>query len=104
LGDLPSVGAIRGRGLLAGIELVEDVSSDTPFPRSAHFAETLTRTALDARLIVWPNIGHRNGADGAGDLIMLAPPFTVTTEEIDTIVERLGDAITQTVKHLSVRT
>jgi len=102
LRGLPNVGAIRGRGLLAGIELVEDSSSDLPFPRAAHFAESLTRAALDARLIVWPNVGHRNGTDG--DLVMLAPPFTVTDEEIDTIVERLGQAITQTVKHLSVRT
>jgi adenosylmethionine-8-amino-7-oxononanoate aminotransferase len=28
-----------------------------------------------------------------GDHIVLAPPFIVTPQEIDTIVERLGDAV-----------
>lgn len=102
LRELPHVGAVRGRGLLAGIELVEDVAARTPFPRSAHFAETLTRAALDAKLIVWPNVGHANGTDG--DIVMLAPPYTVAEDDIEQIVERLGAAIKQTVKQLSVRT
>jgi hypothetical protein len=102
LRELPHIGAIRGRGLLAGIELVEDASTSAPFPRALHVAETLTRAALDAHLIVWPNVGHANGTDG--DLVMLAPSYTVTVEEIDQIVQRLSDAITTTVKQLSVRT
>lgn len=102
LAQLPHVGAIRGRGLLAGIEIVEDPATRSPFPRSLHVAESLTRAALDLHLVVWPNIGHSNGTDG--DLVMLAPPFTVTEDEIGQIVDRLADAIQTTVKHLSVRT
>ncbi|MGH7678541.1 MAG: aspartate aminotransferase family protein [Gemmatimonadaceae bacterium] len=101
LGDLPHVGAIRGRGLLAGIEFLEDASSRSPFPRSVHFAETLTRTALDNQLVIWPNVGHVNGTDG--DLVMLAPPYTVSEEEIDQIVERLWTAIQTTSRQLAVR-
>ena len=102
LRGLPHVGAIRGRGLLAGIELVEDRATSAAFPRALHVAETLTRVALDKGLIVWPNVGHANGTDG--DLVMLAPPFVITDGEIDQIVQRLGDAISTTVKQLSVRT
>jgi adenosylmethionine-8-amino-7-oxononanoate aminotransferase len=98
---LPHVGAIRGRGLLAGIELVEDVSTGTPFPRSARVAETLTRVALDSGLVIWPNVGHVNGVEG--DLVMLAPPFVVSTEELDQIVDRLASAITRTIKQLAVQ-
>src|SRR5213075_1224625 len=76
--DLPHVSAIRGRGLLAGVEFTAD--KKTPFPRSLHFAETLTRVALDAGLIVWPNVGHMNGTDG--DLVMIAPPFVVSDAEL----------------------
>jgi adenosylmethionine-8-amino-7-oxononanoate aminotransferase len=97
---LPHVGAIRGRGLLAGVELVEDVVTGTPFPRSAHVAETLTRVALDSGLIVWPNVGHVNGVEG--DLVMLAPPFVVSPDELDDIVDRLTAAIAKTIKHLAV--
>src|SRR6058998_910568 len=39
LADLPHVGDVRGRGLLAGFEFVEDKASRAPFPRSAKFAE-----------------------------------------------------------------
>jgi adenosylmethionine-8-amino-7-oxononanoate aminotransferase len=101
LKGLPHVGAIRGRGLLAGIEFVEDAGMQTPIPRAAHFAETLTRAALDAHLIVWPNVGHMNGVDG--DLIMLAPPFTIAEDEIDQIVNRLGEVILKTSRSLTVR-
>lgn len=101
LRDLPHVGAIRGRGLLAGVEFVEDRGTKAPFPRAAHFAESLTRAALDNQLVVWPNVGHANGTDG--DLIMLAPPYTVSEDEIGQIVERLGTAIQAAVKRLPVR-
>ncbi|MEX2152295.1 MAG: aminotransferase class III-fold pyridoxal phosphate-dependent enzyme [Gemmatimonadaceae bacterium] len=102
LRELPHVGAIRGRGLLAGIELVDDASTNAPFPRAAHLAETLTRAALDNHLVVWPNIGHVNGTDG--DLILLAPPYTVSDDELDQIVQRLSSAIQATVRQLAVRT
>lgn len=93
--SLPHVAAIRGRGLLAGVELCEDPSTRTPFPRSAHIAETLVRAALDAGLVIWPNVGHANGVDG--DIVLLAPPFTVSDDEVEQIVERLSAAIHSTI-------
>ena len=89
---LPYVGDVRGRGLLAAVELVEDKPTRRPFPREAHVAERLTAAALDAGLVVWPNVGHADGT--RGDLVMLAPPFVVTEEEIDMIVDRLTAALT----------
>jgi adenosylmethionine-8-amino-7-oxononanoate aminotransferase len=91
LRDLPYVGDVRGRGLLAAIELVEDRETRAPFAREAHVAERLTAAALDAGLVVWPNVGHADGT--RGDLVMLAPPFVITEEEIDMIVDRLEAAI-----------
>jgi adenosylmethionine-8-amino-7-oxononanoate aminotransferase len=82
--DLPLVGDVRGRGLLAGIEFVADPSTREPLPRAAAFAETFTAAALEAGLVVWPNVGHADGI--AGDLAMLAPPFIVTEEEIEEMV------------------
>jgi adenosylmethionine-8-amino-7-oxononanoate aminotransferase len=59
-----------------------------------HFAETFAAAALDAGLVVWPNVGQANGKDG--DLVMLAPPFVISEGEIDQIVERFGRAIERT--------
>ena len=91
LRDLPFVGDVRGAGLLAGVEFVSDVASRTPFPRTRRFAERLTEYAQDAGLIVWPNVGQSLGTDG--DVVMLAPPFIITDDEIGELVRRLGVAI-----------
>jgi hypothetical protein len=88
---LPYVGNVRGRGLLAAVELVMDKATRAPFAREAHVAERLTAAALEAGLVVWPNVGHADGT--CGDLVMIAPPFIITDEEIDMIVDRLATAL-----------
>jgi adenosylmethionine-8-amino-7-oxononanoate aminotransferase len=95
LRSLPHVGDVRGCGLLAGIEFVEDTDTRTPFPRAARFAEAFAAAALDAGLVVWPNVGQANGVDG--DLVMLAPPFVIEQGEMDEIVSRFGAAMETTV-------
>lgn len=88
---LPNVGDIRGRGLLAGIEFVADKESRAPLPRSLKFAERFTMAAQDAGLIVWPNVGHADGTNG--DLVMIAPPYVITRDEIGEIVRRFRIAL-----------
>ena len=100
LKSLPHVGAVRGRGLLAGVELVEDARTGSPLPRSLKVAETFTARARDAGLMVWPNVGHADGTNG--DLVMLAPPFIVTETELDEIVARFGVALERTLSALAV--
>lgn len=94
LRGLPHVGDVRGRGLLAGIEFVEDKETRAPFPRAARFAETFADAALDAGLVIWPNTGQADGTNG--DLVMLAPPFVVSESEITTMVTRLRVALDAT--------
>jgi len=50
------------------------------------FAERFAATAFEHGLVVWPNTGHVDGR--AGDIVMLAPPFTVRSEEIAEIGRR----------------
>jgi len=99
LTSLPNVGAVRGRGLLAGIEFVEDTKVGTPLPRALRFAETFTEQALAVGLVVWPNVGHVDGTQG--DLVMLAPPFIVTEVELDEIVSRFATALDWTLAAVS---
>ncbi|HMN09351.1 MAG TPA: aminotransferase class III-fold pyridoxal phosphate-dependent enzyme, partial [Gemmatimonadaceae bacterium] len=89
--ELPGVGDVRGRGLLAGVEFVADKATRAPFPRAERLAERFTAAAQEAGLIVWPNVGQADGVNG--DLAMLAPPFIITEEEIDEIVERFSRAL-----------
>ncbi len=101
LTDLPHVGDVRGRGLLGGIEFVEDKASRVPFPRSAKFAERFADAALDTGITVWPNVGHADGT--TGDAALIAPPFIITEPEIDEIVSRLTIALEKTISKLAVR-
>jgi len=93
LTEHPLVGDVRGRGLLAGVELVADKRTREPLPRSAAAAEALTAAALAEGLLVWPNTGHADGT--SGDLVMLAPPFVITEAEIDQLVSSLDRALTR---------
>ena len=85
------VGDIRGRGLLAGIEFVEDRATRRPFPRKKKFAESFADAALAEGLMTWPNAGQADGDEG--DLAMLAPPFIITEAEIDDLVARFSAAL-----------
>jgi adenosylmethionine-8-amino-7-oxononanoate aminotransferase len=85
------VGDIRGRGLFMAVELVEDRSSKTPFDPKLKLNARVKREAMARGLMVYPSGGTIDGA--RGDHVLLAPPFIVDAAAIDTIVERLGDAI-----------
>ena len=96
LAELPHVGDVRGMGLLAGVEFVRDKASRAPFPRRLKFAEYFAEAAQGAGLVVWPNTGQADGTDG--DLVMLAPPFTVAEAELDEMVKLFKIALDTTLK------
>jgi adenosylmethionine-8-amino-7-oxononanoate aminotransferase len=92
---LPHVGDVRGRGFLAGVEFVADTATRAPFARQEGFTEAFTAAALAEGLVVWPNVGQADGTNG--DLVMIAPPFTISEAEITEIVTRFGRALERTV-------
>ena len=100
LRELPHVGDVRGRGLLAGIEFVQDKATRAPFPRKLKFAETFADEALEAGLMTWANMGQADGSNG--DLSCLAPPFVITEAEIDELVRRFTVALEQTTRKLNL--
>ena len=92
LRELPHVGDVRGRGMLAGVEFVADKASRIPFPRGERFTERFQAAAEEQGLMVWPNTGHVDGVNG--DLVLLAPPYLISESEIDEIVTRFTRAVT----------
>jgi adenosylmethionine-8-amino-7-oxononanoate aminotransferase len=90
-GNHPNVGDVRGRGLFMGIELVEDRSTKTTFDPKEKLHARIKREAMARGLMVYPMGGTIDGA--RGDHVMLAPPFIIDEAIVDTIVERLGDAV-----------
>ena len=74
------------------MELVADRVSKTPFKRSQGIAERIASVAAQAGLIVVAGSGCADGE--AGDTITLAPPFIISEQELDLVVDRLEAAIT----------
>lgn len=95
------VGDVRGIGMLAAVELVADQATKRPFPRDMKVAEALVACALERGLVLWPNVGHADGHDG--DLVMIAPPFTLTVAELDELCERLRDSLAATATKLRTK-
>jgi adenosylmethionine-8-amino-7-oxononanoate aminotransferase len=91
LAERPHVGDVRGRGLLFGIELVQDKESRRSFPRAERRAEAVAAAALDAGLVVYPSAGCATGTEG--DVVLLAPPFVVTDAELDEMLDMLEEAL-----------
>src|SRR5205085_5822077 len=85
------VGDVRGMGLMIAVELVRDRATKAPFPRSERVTERVLEAARERELLLYPSTGCADGVDG--DLVMIGPPFTISEEESDTLVERMTDAI-----------
>ena len=91
-----SVGDIRGRGLFQGVELVADRATKAPFDPSLKLHARVKREAMARGLMVYPMGGTIDGR--AGDHVLIAPPFIVEAGDVDTIVERLGEAVEAAVR------
>ena len=95
LGQHAHVGDIRGRGFFIGVEIVEDRSDKTPFPRARGIAGRIKDAAMANGLICYPDGGTMDGTDG--DHVLLAPPFVITGDELDLVVARLAASIDQAI-------
>ncbi len=91
LGGHPNVGEVRGRGLLVGVELVADRATRRPFPRAAKLIESVMAGAAEKGLLLYHGTGNADGTNG--DTVLLGPPFVVTDKELETIADRLGEAV-----------
>ncbi|MET4690631.1 aspartate aminotransferase family protein [Sinorhizobium fredii] len=94
LGDHPLVGDVRGRGMLAAIELVTDKVRKTPLPAAAEPARRIFDRAWDNGLVI------RAFANG---VLGYAPPLCCTEDEIDAIVERTRMTLDETLEDPDIR-
>jgi taurine--2-oxoglutarate transaminase len=85
----PSIGDVRGKGLFWGLELVRNRETReplVPFNAAGEAAEPITKLAKAALQTGLYLFVHWN-------VIMVAPPLTVTREELDEGVALLDDAL-----------
>ncbi|OWV84433.1 aspartate aminotransferase family protein [Rhizobium sp. R693] len=92
--DHPLVGDVRGRGMLAAIELVTDKTARTPLPAEAQPARRIFDRAWENGLVI------RAFATG---VLGYAPPLCCTDADIDAILERTAKTLDQTLEDPDVR-
>ncbi len=89
----PLAGDARGMGLMLGLELVADKASKQPFPIEAAVAQRFAKACIIEGAAVYPGQG---GADGlVGDHVLVTPPLTITSAQVDELLGALDRALTR---------
>ena len=78
----PTVGAVRGRGLYCGLDMVKNKETRESWGKS-NFTNRLGELLLERGLVT-----------RAWDVLHFAPPLVATREEIDPMVEIADDSLT----------
>jgi adenosylmethionine---8-amino-7-oxononanoate aminotransferase len=79
LRNLPAVGDVRQRGLIAGVELVEDRATKRPFPAERRVGARVCRLCREQGVLLRP----------LGDVVVIMPPLAIDLSLLD----RLGDVL-----------
>ncbi|MBO6522006.1 MAG: aminotransferase class III-fold pyridoxal phosphate-dependent enzyme [Rhodospirillales bacterium] len=83
--DHPMVGEVRGEGLLAAVEFVQDKATKTFFDPGLKVGAKMSAAALENGVIA--------RAMPHGDILGFAPPFCITEGEVDEIVAAVKKAL-----------
>jgi adenosylmethionine-8-amino-7-oxononanoate aminotransferase len=75
IGEIPQVGDVRQRGLMAGIELVKDRGTKEPFSWAEKRGARVCQHALSEGVWLRP----------LGNVVVVMPPLTISLEELDRI-------------------
>jgi|SRR5690625_771748 len=90
------IGNVRTLGLLGAIELVKDPETNERFSPGLKVSVRVIE-ALHERGVICRAVSY----DGT-DIICFAPPLIITKEQVDTLIERLEDAVAHVQKDLNV--
>jgi adenosylmethionine-8-amino-7-oxononanoate aminotransferase len=83
LEDHPHVAEVRQRGMIVAIELVKDKRTRAPYPWQERRGLVIYRHALSRGVLLRP----------VGNVVYFMPPYVITPEEIDLIVEVAREGI-----------
>jgi adenosylmethionine-8-amino-7-oxononanoate aminotransferase len=94
----PIIGDVRGRGLMIGIEFVENMFSKAPYSKGIGLTNKIVQTALEKGLLLYPSSAGIEG--GAGDAVIIAPPLTIEKHEIDKLLNLFNETIVAVQKEI----
>lgn len=83
LKEHPHVGDVRQRGLIAGIELVEDKATKKPFPWAEKRGIRVCQTAIENGVWLRP----------LGNVVVILPPLAISLDQLDQICQAVTKGI-----------
>ncbi|MFT4414085.1 aspartate aminotransferase family protein [Fredinandcohnia humi] len=96
----PIIGDIRGKGMLCGIEFVSDMITKFPFKKEIDLTTMIVKQAQLNGLLLYPAAAGIEGI--GGDAILIAPPLTITCDQIDEIIILLSQTLSDVEKELRI--
>lgn len=93
LSGVEAVGDIRGRGHFIALELVADRDTKAPFPAERKLFMKIRAQAMANGLICYPVGGNVDGVNG--DIVIFAPPYNCTDDELTEIVDKGARSVRQ---------
>ncbi|PJN90204.1 aspartate aminotransferase family protein [Bacillus sp. mrc49] len=81
------IGDIRGRGLLIGLEFVQDKVAKTPFSNPADVTQAIIELGMKNGILLYPAAAGLDGVTGSA--IIISPPLTITEEECAELLMRI---------------
>jgi len=83
LAELPHVGSARWRGLMGGVELVQDRATKAPYPFGERRGHQVILAARRRGVILRP----------LGDVVVILPPLAISQEELDMLFRVVKESI-----------
>ncbi|MCC3357193.1 aspartate aminotransferase family protein [Bacillus sp. REN16] len=87
----PIIGDVRGKGLMCGIEFVSDMITKFPFKKEIDLTSLVVGQGQKNGLLLYPAAAGIEGV--GGDAILVAPPLTITKDQIDELIELLDQTL-----------
>jgi len=84
IAQLPYVGNVRNKGLMAGIELVRDKSSREPFAWEERMGWKVAYKAREYGVLIRP----------LGNVIVIMPPLSISAQSMERLMEAVKKSIT----------
>ncbi len=96
LAGVDAIGDIRGRGHFIALELVADRATKVPFDKGLKLFLKIRAQAMENGLICYPVGGNVDGQ--SGDIVIFAPPYNCTDDELTEIVDKGARSVRQVLR------
>ena len=95
LSQHPNLGEVRGKGLLAAVELVKDRETLEHFPEELSITDKIVSRGLKKGVFF-----YGGGTGNVRDLVCFGPTFTITESQLDQVVDTFIDCVNDVIGNI----